>query len=640
MKIAFLYQIVGISEERRRSYEERLHVQILLCQTAPETLQEDCSRMIAKGADALVVFNRAMVKRLSRMTLPVPVVVGEPTIGSLLYSLMQVRQDLEKEEPVIAVDCSVNYDFAGQDQQEAYRSLEQISRVRLVNMNREQLRNPATRAKEMQRLKQLGVDALLIPASIGAKAVSGFGVAVYDNVNLYSDEANFLALTTAVSELQELNYRRQEMNMLRQLIEMSAQASLCTNTEGEILFASAKAQSLLNSSELGGKHLEELLPEMRQPLQRIAEDGKNIDGVPVTIKDTVWQANLSAAQEKSERLILCTLGMVRRVRRIEQVNYQQLSAEGALASQNFVGLIGNSAAFSEALAKAQKYALCELPVLISGEVGTGKKAFAQSIHNAGVRRLNAFVHLNCAAGEENIAETLFGMGENSAKNRKPHKGCLERAHGGTLFLENVDLLPLDAQRRLQLSLERQCVRRIGDTVLHPIDVRIMASISLPAVQSAGRKMAQTLLFQLDVLRLQLPPLRERKQDILPLFKLYFRRACEVQSRVIKTNEQAESLIQNYEWPGNIRELVSFCQRLSILAEGGEANAAAVSECLGLDAEKPKKQPLSQGSQGLKQAEQEMICEALQKCAGSRKEAAEMLGISTTTLWRKCKAMGL
>lgn len=641
MKIAFLYQTVGITEERRKSYEEKLHVQILLCKTCMETLSEDCNKMIAKGADAMVVFNRAMVKRLPRMSLPVPVVVGEPTIGSLLYSLLQVKQEIKKEDPMIAVDCSVNYDFAGKDQHEAYRSLEKISKVRLVNMNREQLRSAATRRAEIERLKHLGVDAILVPASIGATVVSGYGVPVYDNVNLYSDESNFFAFATAVAELQELKYRREEMEMLRQLIEMSAQVSLCTDTEGKILFASAKAQSLLNSSELGGKKLKDLLPEIHQPLQRILSDGKNIDGIPITVDDTVWQANLSLTT-KEKGMVLCTLGMVRRIRRIEQPDYQRLSEEGALAEKKFEDLVGTSPAFGKAMVRAQKYALCELPVFIVGEVGTGKKAFAQGIHNAGVRRKNAFVYLNCAAGEENIAETLFGCGEIGTKNRKTHKGCLERANGGTLFLDNVELLPSDIQRRLQLSLERRCVRRIGDTVLHPIDVRIIAATRLPAEKISSGIIEQELLYQLDVLRLELPPLRERRQDILLLFHLYFRRACEMQSRVNKTDVQGEELIQNYEWPGNIRQLIAFCQRLSVLAEGGSVDAAAVHEHLKIPAENNRavNKAIPQEIQGLQQAEDHIICEALKKCGGNRKKAAEMLGISTTTLWRKCKAMGL
>lgn len=638
MKIAFLYKAVGISDKLIHDYEERLHAQIMQCKATTETLPEDCSRAIAKGADALVVFNRAFVRRLSRMSLPVPVVVGEPTIGSMLYSLLEIRRDLQKEKPLIAADCSVLYGFAGRKQQDTYRGMEEICGVRLVNIEREQLRNPSTRAAEMQRLRQLGADAVLIPASIGTNAVSGYGVPVYNNQNYYSEEANFLALTTAMAELQELNYRRREMTILRQLIEMSAQVSLCMNAEGEIMFASAKAQSVLNCSELAGKHLQEFLPEVQRPLQQIAKDGKNIDGVPITIADTVWQTNFSATrQDEEELLILCTLSMVKRIRRIEQADYQQLSSEGALAAWSFKDFVGHSAAFRAAMNKAEKFALCELPVWIEGEEGTGKKSFAQSIHNAGVRRLNAFVHLNCAASRENIADTLFGVGENNGQGRKPRKGCLERANGGTLFLENIEQLPMEDQARLQLSLERRCVRRIGDTVLHPIDVRVIVSSSDPAAQLAQEgQMLPALVYQLKILCLRLPALQERKEDILPLFELYFRRACEMQSRVIKAQEKAVKQIENYAWPGNIRELIGFCQRLSILAEGGEADAEIVKECLGESAAETP----GGGVGSLQTNEEKMIRDALQKFGGSKARAAEALGISTTTLWRKCRAMGI
>lgn len=636
MKIAFMYQSVGIQEEHRKAYESMLQVQLIQCKSTPEKLPQDCGRMIAQGVDALIVFSRALVKRIEHMNLPIPVIVGEPTIGNLLFSLLQVKKELGDAVHIVAVDCSVNFSFAGNDVQEAYRWLEKLTDLTLVNIEREKTRNPQTRAAELHRLKELGVDAVIVPASIGAENLRGFGIPVYNNINSYTDESNYLSVKAAISELQELSWRRKELQMMRQLIEMSPQVLMCLNEEGRIQFASAKAQNLLNCSELKDKSLGELLPQLQQPVCRILDDSRGITGYPVNIGDTVWSASLAVTtQEQKERFVLCTLTLVKRIHRIEQSAYQQLSQEGSLAIKTFSDLQGNSQAFRRTMSWAQKYALCELPVFITGEAGTGKRTFAQAIHNAGVRRMNAFVHMDCAAEGEHALETLFGVGPNGAKGGKPYKGVLERASGGTLFLEKIEALPLGAQQRLQYTLNRRSVRRLGDESVHPIDVRIIVCTDRdPDTLMEEQLLSPGLFYQLDVLRLQVPPLRERSGDTMLLFDLYFRRACEIQARVIRLSESARRQLENYFWPGNITELIAICQRISILADGDDADEALIAGCFAGKMQRngePQKATLHE-------AEMQRIREALQKCGGSRAKAAQLLGISTTTLWRRCREM--
>jgi two-component system response regulator FlrC len=294
---------------------------------------------------------------------------------------------------------------------------------------------------------------------------------------------------------------------------------------------------------------------------------------------------------------------------------------------------------------ARKIAENDATVLITGESGTGKEVYARFIRNHSARRDKPFVAINCAAIPENMLEaTLFGYEKGAFTGALgAHAGKFEQAQGGTLLLDEISEMDLGLQAKILRVLQEREVERLGSSRTISLDVRLIATSNrdIPEEVRAGRFRAD-LYYRLNVMSLRLPALRERPEDILPLARRAMQACARGGRLVLSLSEEAESKLLRHDWPGNARELTNIVQRAAWLATGGKINAADLDIGAGPAADEPRAvssdAPAAAADSGLdrdlKERERELILATLRVTGGSRKLAAERLGISPRTLRHK------
>jgi DNA-binding NtrC family response regulator len=304
-------------------------------------------------------------------------------------------------------------------------------------------------------------------------------------------------------------------------------------------------------------------------------------------------------------------------------------------------IVGGSAALTRALAAIEAVAPTRATVLIEGESGTGKELFARLIHQKSPRAAAPFVSINCAAMPEGLVESaLFGheKGAFTGATSRSH-GAFERAHGGTLLLDEISEMRSDLQAKLLRAIQEQQFERVGGHTPITVDVRIVATTNrdLKAEVTAGR-FREDLYYRLCVVPVFTPPLRERADDVPALARHFARRtAAEIGVNPPDVTPEAIALLQSYPWPGNVRELANLVERAVILARGKALTPEAFDLRLGA----PSAPAPPAGDTAippdlfdLDQIERVMIARALKKTGGNRTRAAQLLGISERTLRNK------
>ncbi len=251
------------------------------------------------------------------------------------------------------------------------------------------------------------------------------------------------------------------------------------------------------------------------------------------------------------------------IRKLEQNLSRQLKDQGQVARYTFNDLVTHSENMRESIALGRKLATSDLSVLITGESGTGKELMAQSIHNASPRGAQPFVAVNCAAMPETLLESeLFGYepGAFTGALKDGKRGLFEQAHNGTIFLDEIGDMPVLLQTKLLRVLQEQQVMRIGSQRIISIDVRVIAATHKNLVFEIEQgRFRQDLYYRLNVLPLQIPPLRLRKDDIIPLLQMFMEKSLTMDEAVRKT-------LLDYTWPGNIREVKNVAAFISLMCE--------------------------------------------------------------------------
>jgi len=283
---------------------------------------------------------------------------------------------------------------------------------------------------------------------------------------------------------------------------------------------------------------------------------------------------------------------------------------------------------------ARRVAGTDCSVLIVGESGTGKEVLARVIHRASPRATRPFVAVNCAAIPENMLEAmLFGYEKGSFTGaHAAHAGKFEQAQGGTLLLDEITEMPLALQAKLLRVLQEKEVERIGGTAPVSLDVRVIATTNrtLRNEVAAGR-FREDLYYRLNVFPLALAPLRDRRDDILPLATHLLQLRTRPGTRIPALSADAAHLLLTYSWPGNVRELDNLLQRALVLVEGSVIEPQHIL----FEKQATRVDTVGAGAPALQQtlqrAERDVILEALRAAHGSRREVAEKLGISPRTL---------
>jgi transcriptional regulator with PAS, ATPase and Fis domain len=325
-------------------------------------------------------------------------------------------------------------------------------------------------------------------------------------------------------------------------------------------------------------------------------------------------------------------------------------AKGLVAKYTIKNLTHSSSVMQDVVKKAMRYASSDSTILINGETGTGKEILAQSIHNMGRRAKGPFVSINCAAIPDQLLENeLFGHEEGAFTGaRKGGKiGLFELAHTGTIFLDEIASTPLSVQASLLRVLQEKKVMRIGSDRLIPIDVRVLASSNKNLVEEVrSGRFREDLFFRINVLIINMPPLRERIEDLEIIVADLMKRISDKYGiEPISIPDHSIHKLMRYTWSGNIRQLENFIERLLLLSDSifdpkvfdelfRELETHNLSE-LKVPALIVKQDAIG----GNKEYDQEKIInEVLIDAKFCKTKAARMLGISRTTLWRKMKTL--
>jgi transcriptional regulator with GAF, ATPase, and Fis domain len=304
-------------------------------------------------------------------------------------------------------------------------------------------------------------------------------------------------------------------------------------------------------------------------------------------------------------------------------------------------MIGHSEAMQKTFSIIERAAQSDAPVIVFGASGTGKELVAKAIHELGRRREGPYIQLNCAALNESLLESeLFGHVKGAFTGAYRYRqGRFEAAHGGDIFLDEIGDLPLSIQVKLLRVLETKQFERVGDHRHVSVDVRIIAATHRNIAQLvAAGKFREDLWFRINVIPIELSPLRERMED-LPLLTVNFIRQLRARSGkdITGLSPEAMNIFSSYHSPGNVRELRSVLEYAFVIAERGLIEPDQLPTTL---SGRPDACSVSFATESEDKAKKGLLIEALRSCQGNVTRAAKLLGVSRVTVWNRMKRYGI
>lgn len=452
------------------------------------------------------------------------------------------------------------------------------------------------------------------------------------------------AIDEAINTVDRIRHERINSQMYKTIIYSSRDGLLYVDAGGVIQVRNRVIRQMNGDASLMNQPLKQALPYLYKLFCSVIASGQQETGKILTIPGTKTTVSVSCTPviaNKEISGVVINLSDITMIQDLESRIRRKLSEGGHQAKYTFQDIIHESAIIDQTIETARRYAESDSNVIIVGETGTGKELFAQSIHNGSSRKNGPFVAINCAALPENLLESeLFGYVEGAftGTSKGGKMGLFEQAHGGTLFLDEIGEISLSTQSKLLRVLQERQVRRLGDNKVIDVNVRIISATNKSILKlSEQGKFRRDLMYRLDVLRLFLPPLRSRENDV----EVLFLHLLEVQSRetgtkVPKLDPNAIPLLRQYPFTGNIRELKNIAERASVLKGGDFITKKILQEAL-----YPQDLEMSSFSEtSVFPQEEDMLDEpeklrfALEQCKGNKTRAARLLGMDRTTLWRK------
>lgn len=435
--------------------------------------------------------------------------------------------------------------------------------------------------------------------------------------------------------------------ILIQSIEQSYEGFILTDVKGRIFYANEAVE------RISGKPLSSIV---NQTIQNMLDDGiikestsRILNKNPLTIHQKISNGIDVFITSKPvydvDGKIICYVANYRNLSSLNNMfeehlahtslNYHELERLRRNMTKTD-GLIGHSAGMESVKVMIEKIAKTDATVLIQGETGTGKEVIAKNIHTLSNRNKNAYIQINCGAIPEHLIESeLFGHEKGAFTSANTSKvGLLEIANNGTVLLDEIGEMPLHLQVKLLRAIQTNEITRVGGTTKKQLNVRYIAETNkdLKKLVEEG-KFREDLYYRLNVVQIKVPPLRERKEDIVPLSEHFLTKFNRKYHKEVKISSGALKLMGQYEWPGNVRQLENVVEQLVILAE----NRIIFEKNLPFEI---NKQPIHNHHSELKplketieEVEKEIIQRALQENSSIRK-AAKVLEVSHATLLRK------
>jgi len=498
--------------------------------------------------------------------------------------------------------------------------------------------------KKLKEIKKQGYN-WIVGDNISVEIAERLGM---NTVLVESGKEALIQSILEAERVAEVRKKELEKNKrIKSIIDFAYEGIITVDQNGVIDTFNPQAVKIFEKEayKIIGKNVNKMFPEF--DFSKITKIGQKIEGKIWTVGDIKIAANIIPIRINDETVrTVVTFQKVSQIQKTEQKIREKLYLKGNIAENTFNDIIGQSQIFRNLKEEAKNYAQIDSPVLLYGETGTGKELFAQAIHNYSPRRNKSFVAFNCAALPESLLESeLFGYvgGAFTGAKKEGKMGLFEQAHEGTIFLDEIGEISQNIQARLLRVLQEHKVRRLGDDKVIPVDVRIIASTNKKLIQLVKEnKFRDDLYYRINVLNLDIPPLRERKEDISLLVNFFIKKHGYKFKKIVEgISEEGMQILENYDWPGNIRQLENIIERLVVRTDKNFIMTNLVKEIMKLQygggiIDNYQKQdninyPLSGN---LENIEKTIITRVMQEERGNKAATVRRLGISRTTLWRK------
>lgn len=462
---------------------------------------------------------------------------------------------------------------------------------------------------------------------------------------VYSEESIIESLEQAKSLQESIRHEKEMNKYLRTIIDYTYSGIIAIDNSTNITICNPYAEKILGitKAKLINKKISEVLPSTR--LDKVLKTGLTETNKIqlVNNKTTISTNRIPIIVDGVTVGAVATFNDIAEIQKIEQNIRRKIhfQSKGFISKYSFDDINGKSEAILQAIHLAKIYSKSDQTVLIQGETGTGKELFAHSIHNHSNRHDKPFVALNCATLPANLLESeLFGYvgGAFTGAKKEGKQGLFELAHSGSILLDEISEMPLLLQTRLLRVLQEKEILRVGGENIIPVDVRIIATSNENLLKKVKNKeFREDLYYRLNILNLAIPPLRERMEDIAILVKnIIYKASNELYNDHRSTWNNMINILSKYNWPGNIRQLENVIRRLCVIIEANDDKVIPtefLEKAIGLDHLFPL-------NATVKSNERIKLLNIMESTNWNRKKAAEILGISRTTLWRKIKKHSL
>ncbi len=512
----------------------------------------------------------------------------------------------------------------------------------LLNINIKQVfaTTPEETLRKILQLKNEGID-VIVGGIYQTNAAKNLNI---KNVRIdFSHKALEYAYNEAESILETILLNNRKNEELKAILDTTKEGYIAVDKNGIITLINQTSLNLISNgiSHLIGTPLTDVFPELKNLLDIVNTGEESLQDI-IRINGTDMLCNMIPLKHNQNEVIgaIATFNDIYTITKGERKIRNKILNKGFYATYKFEDIKYTSKSIKECISNAKKFAASDSTVLILGETGVGKELFAQSIHNESHRKHGPFVAVNCASLPENILESeLFGYEEGAFTGAKKNgkEGLFELAHNGTIFLDEISEMPLSLQARFLRVLQERKVMRLGSDQIIPINVRVISATNKDIKNMVyNKKFRDDLFYRLNVLTLNIPPLRDRKDDLNILIDNFCK--TYIKSRNISIENDAIDILKDYKWPGNIRQLKNFIEKLGIISNSDIITKQIIKDSINSE---PEFETTDYSNKIIKMSiTKEEIYEALSISNGNKAEAANMLGIHRSTLWRLIKKYNL
>ncbi len=635
-KIGIIANSKELKETIERFYAEDIkNGNIIMDILDPDRINEQGAELEKKGAKAIIARSGGYHYTLGKVN--VPVINLKIHTQDILYAIMAAEK-FNKKKLILVLSVYDEFDYT------EWKSLIPSELIIEVYQKPEEIEGVVS------KYKQIYDQVVIIGGGFPCTLAESYNM---DYVNIVSLEETVRDIVSRAWETVDNIYEYKFNNsILRNVLDHVHDAVVAVDKKGIIIFFNERAEEIFkkNKAKMINAKLKEIFPELSF-ISDALENKKRLTDEIVHIRGVTATANLSPIKVDDQiEGVLCTFQDITQLQVLEKKIRFELNKKGLTAKHDFKDILTDNSNMKKTLDKAIKIGMSDSNAIIYGESGTGKELIAQGIHNISKRKGAPFVAVNCAALTESLLESeLFGyVGGAFTGARKGGKpGLFELAHGGTILLDEINSISGNLQSKLLRVLEEKEVMRIGSDYVIPLDVRILAAanenLKDKILEGSFRR---DLFYRLCVLSLDIPPLRKRKDDIVPLFKHFVSDFAEenkpfTEKGYIPTIDNClkERLI-NYSWPGNVRELKNTAERYVLLGEldieEEDINLKLKHNNETIDENEYNNSDFSLDLKEINNFVEQKVIDMLEKQGMSKNDIAKVLGISRSTLWLKTK----